>query len=64
MFDHASSRLEYVVIETERRHHAFDYVKELQPDLFDGVITVSGDGLLHEVVNGFLQREDWNLIKD
>lgn len=64
MFDRASSRLEYVVIETERRHHAYDYVKELQHDLFDGVITVSGDGLLHEVVNGFLQRDDWDMIKD
>ena len=30
MFDRASARLEYVVVETERRHHAFDYVKEMQ----------------------------------
>ena len=27
---------------------------------FDVVMTVSGDGLVHEVINGLLNRKDWN----
>ena len=27
-------------------------------------MTVSGDGLIHEVVNALLQRDDWNAFKD
>jgi sphingosine kinase len=25
---------------------------------YDAIVTVSGDGLIHEVLNGFLQRSD------
>ena len=25
---------------------------------------MSGDGLLHEIVNGLMQREDWEQFKD
>lgn len=33
-------------------------------DKFDGIVTVSGDGLLHEVVNGLMKRKDWLEIRD
>ena len=33
---------------------------ELQPGEFDAIVTVSGDGLIFEVVNGFLHRSDWH----
>ena len=47
------------IIETERAGHAYDIVnKELKHDDYDGVVTVSGDGLIHEVVNGLYRRED------
>jgi sphingosine kinase len=29
---------------------------------YDGIITVSGDGLIHEVVNGLYRRKDWMQI--
>ena len=29
------------------------------PGQYDAIITVSGDGLVHEIVNGLLNREDW-----
>ncbi len=36
----------------------------MESDLFDGIVSVSGDGLLHEIVNGLLKRKDWDQIKD
>jgi sphingosine kinase len=45
---------------TERANHAYDIAnKELKEDEFDAIVTVSGDGLIFEVVNGFLHRDDW-----
>lgn len=41
--------------------HAHEIAKsELTPGEYDGVITISGDGLIHEVVNGAFSREDRN----
>ena len=39
--------------------HAYDIAKdELVSAEYDCVVTVSGDGLIHEVVNGVMQRTD------
>ena len=64
LFDLASSRFQYTVIETERRNHAYDYVQKMEPGTFDSIVSVSGDGLLHEIVNGLMKRPDWLKIKD
>ncbi|RDD37501.1 Sphingosine kinase 1 [Trichoplax sp. H2] len=50
---------EYTLITTERQGHAYDYVKEMKLNQVDGIIIVSGDGLIHEVINGLMSREDW-----
>lgn len=45
--------------QTERAMHAYHILKtELQVGQYDGVITVSGDGLIHESVNGAMSRDD------
>eukprot|EP01017_Pseudomicrothorax_dubius_P028885 TRINITY_DN3466_c0_g1_i4.p1 TRINITY_DN3466_c0_g1~~TRINITY_DN3466_c0_g1_i4.p1 ORF type:complete len:498 (+),score=93.38 TRINITY_DN3466_c0_g1_i4:35-1528(+) len=49
------------VVSTTRAHHAHDYVQELPLDTllqYSGIITVSGDGLPHEVINALLSRPD------
>ncbi|GBE83571.1 ATP-NAD kinase-like domain-containing protein [Sparassis latifolia] len=43
---------------TRDRGHATEIVKELPLDDFDAIVTVSGDGLIHEVMNGFAARAD------
>ena len=48
--------IDYKVIETERAGHAMDIVKEMGHNEYDGIVTVSGDGLIHEVVNGIYRR--------
>lgn len=51
------AHVELTVIRTERAGHAYDFVsQELRPNQYDGIITVSGDGLIHEVVNGIYRR--------
>jgi diacylglycerol kinase family enzyme len=45
------------LIFTERAGHAYEIVnQEIRPNDYDGIITVSGDGLIHEVVNGIYRR--------
>ena len=46
-----------ILLETERHGHAFDYVKTLSLE-YDAIVTVSGDGLIHEVLNGLAQHEN------
>ncbi|KAI8051049.1 ATP-NAD kinase-like domain-containing protein [Gilbertella persicaria] len=44
---------------TEHQNHAFDIAKNKRDlEQWDAIVTVSGDGLIHEVINGLLQRTD------
>ncbi|KAG6900853.1 hypothetical protein C0993_009971 [Termitomyces sp. T159_Od127] len=52
-----ASRCSLDVTHTAHRGHAFDLAKDLPLD-YDAIVTVSGDGLVHEILNGFAQHED------
>ena len=56
--DHAKHYIELEVKQTERRNHAKDIAHGLSKDDYDGIVSVSGDGLLHEIINGVMSRED------
>uniref|UniRef100_A0A7N0V086 sphingosine kinase n=1 Tax=Kalanchoe fedtschenkoi TaxID=63787 RepID=A0A7N0V086_KALFE len=45
--------------ETRYQLHAKSVAKSMDLSLYDGIVCVSGDGILVEVVNGLLEREDW-----
>uniref|UniRef100_A0A803LPM9 DAGKc domain-containing protein n=1 Tax=Chenopodium quinoa TaxID=63459 RepID=A0A803LPM9_CHEQI len=47
-------------LETKYQLHAKELAYGLDLTEYDGVICVSGDGILVEVVNGLLQRHDWD----
>ncbi|KAJ1291437.1 hypothetical protein BS78_02G315500 [Paspalum vaginatum] len=49
----------YTMQETKHRLHAQEIAYSLDLRKYDGIICVSGDGVLVEVVNGLLRREDW-----
>lgn len=51
--------LSFNLIQTERQNHARELVQGLRLSEWDGIVTVSGDGLLYEVLNGLLDRPDW-----
>lgn len=44
---------------TKSAGHAFTIASNLNLTEFRGVICISGDGLLYEVVNGMFFRSDW-----
>jgi sphingosine kinase len=48
---------------TERPKHAFEMVKTIESG-YDLIVTVSGDGLAHEVINGLMMRDDWETFKE
>ncbi|KAL7825875.1 hypothetical protein SRHO_G00336130 [Serrasalmus rhombeus] len=49
----------YTLIITERQNHARELVREADLSQWDALAIMSGDGLLFEVVNGLMEREDW-----
>uniref|UniRef100_A0ACD5WJK0 Uncharacterized protein n=1 Tax=Avena sativa TaxID=4498 RepID=A0ACD5WJK0_AVESA len=51
--------VEITMQETQYRGHAREVASSLDLATYDGIVCVSGDGVLVEVVNGILQRTDW-----
>ena len=43
---------------TERQNHAYEYMSKCSLEDIDLVITVGGDGILFEVINGMYERDD------
>ncbi|XP_058531718.1 sphingosine kinase 1 [Ochotona princeps] len=46
---------------TERRNHARELVRAEELGRWDALVVMSGDGLMHEVVNGLMERPDWEI---
>lgn len=53
------AKVSYILHETKFQCHAKDIVKAMDLSLYDGILCISGDGILVEVVNGLLERSDW-----
>ncbi|ESQ55222.1 hypothetical protein EUTSA_v10025046mg [Eutrema salsugineum] len=51
--------VELDVRETKYQLHAKEIAKSMDLSKYDGIVCVSGDGVLVEVVNGMLERADW-----
>ncbi|KAL0993074.1 hypothetical protein UPYG_G00102900 [Umbra pygmaea] len=49
----------YTLVITEHQNHARALVREADLTQWGALVILSGDGLLFEVVNGLLEREDW-----
>jgi len=59
------AHVEYQLVETQYAGHAKEIVRDqLVPGQYDVIVTVSGDGLIHEIVNGLVNRRDWNKFRD
>ncbi|XP_010439462.1 PREDICTED: sphingosine kinase 1 isoform X1 [Camelina sativa] len=57
LFKDANIQLE--IQETKYHLHAKEIVRSIDVSKYDGIVCVSGDGVLVEVVNGLLERADW-----
>uniref|UniRef100_A0A671LDR2 sphingosine kinase n=1 Tax=Sinocyclocheilus anshuiensis TaxID=1608454 RepID=A0A671LDR2_9TELE len=51
--------IQHTLIITERQNHARELMREADLSQWDALVIMSGDGLLFEVVNGLMEREDW-----
>ncbi|XP_059188685.1 sphingosine kinase 2-like [Centropristis striata] len=49
----------HTLVITERQNHARELVKEADLSQWGALVIMSGDGLLFEVINGLLERPDW-----
>ncbi|KAM9792695.1 sphingosine kinase 1-like [Neosynchiropus ocellatus] len=49
----------HTLVITERQNHARELVREADLSQWDALVIMSGDGLLFEVINGLLERSDW-----
>ncbi|KAG5455969.1 MAG: ATP-NAD kinase-like domain-containing protein, partial [Olpidium bornovanus] len=47
------------VVTTASGEDAREIGRTVPLDQFDAVVIISGDGTLHQVLNGFFEREDW-----
>lgn len=57
----AEADISHLLLVTERRNHARDFIKNLHLNQWSGILIISGDGLLYEVYNGLMERPDWEL---
>ncbi|NXG48625.1 SPHK1 kinase, partial [Psilopogon haemacephalus] len=55
----ADADIAATVFITERPHHAQEKVREEDLSQWDTLVVMAGDGLLYEVVNGLMERPDW-----
>ena len=46
------------LIVTNRAHHAKDVAREMDVEAWDGIVTIGGDGILSEIVNGLYEQDD------
>ncbi|XP_077462485.1 sphingosine kinase 1-like [Stigmatopora argus] len=49
----------HMLVITEHQNHARELVREVDLSQWDALVIVSGDGLLFEVINGLMERSDW-----
>lgn len=49
----------HTLVITERQNHARELVRDMNLAQWDALVIISGDGLLFEVINGLLERPDW-----
>ena len=49
---------ELTILETEYAGHARNMARTVEIDGYDGFCAIGGDGTMHEVVNGMMNRED------
>lgn len=54
--------IEVQLLSTERAKHAYEYMLNCDLTGIDAILTVGGDGILFEVVNGLYMREDYKTM--
>ena len=56
----AKTHIDADVIATQHAGHASEIGSTLDLDTYEAVVTISGDGLLHELINGLMLHKAWH----
>ena len=56
--------IKFDVVATKYKGHAKTIAKNFDRNKYDGIVTISGDGTLHEIINGISERTDGIAISD
>ncbi|XP_053494836.1 sphingosine kinase 1 [Ictalurus furcatus] len=54
------ANIPHTLITTEHQNHAREVVRNADLSQWSAIVILSGDGLLFEVINGLMEREDWD----
>ncbi|XP_060720810.1 sphingosine kinase 1 [Tachysurus vachellii] len=54
------ANISHTLITTEHQNHAREVVRNADLSQWSAIVILSGDGLLFEVINGLMEREDWD----
>ena len=55
----SEANIPFRIVMTQFPKHAFEHVKEINLSEIRGIFVVSGDGLVYEILNGLMNRQDW-----
>ncbi|KAI5087427.1 sphingosine kinase 1 [Silurus meridionalis] len=56
----SEANISHTLITTEHQNHAHELVRNADLSQWSAIVILSGDGLLFEVINGLMEREDWD----
>jgi sphingosine kinase len=54
----SDAQIEVTLVVTQHANHARTYVADIDPSQFDAILTLGGDGIFYEVLNGLGDRAD------
>ncbi|RCK63866.1 Sphingoid long chain base kinase 4 [Candida viswanathii] len=57
-----AAKVKITYVETQFHGHATQVARDLDVDLYDIIVCCSGDGIPHEVINGFYSRPDKGVL--
>ena len=55
---HVLEHIPHRIIVSDYKNHPYDIANNIDLDLFQGICVIGGDGTMHEVINGMLNRQD------
>ncbi|KAJ3414325.1 hypothetical protein HDV05_006693 [Chytridiales sp. JEL 0842] len=55
--------LKHELLETTHKGHAEEIGRSVDPFKYSAAVTISGDGVFHEVIHGMMTRRDWRAAR-
>ncbi len=50
----------HTLLKTSHVNHAYEYLSTSDLSYFTAIVSISGDGIIHEIINAIMHRSDWD----